>query len=350
MRETPTDRPLRLVVDNKIPYIQGQAERLGSVRYIDGAAISANDVRDADALIIRTRTHCNRALLEGSSVQFVATATIGYDHIDTTFMSEAGIAWTNCPGCNASSVAQYVSNAMLLLQAAGHLSAGCTVGIVGVGHVGRSVDAALRRMGYRTLLCDPPRAAAEGSDGFVPLNVICQEADVVTFHTPLTHSGAHATYHMADDAFFASVDRSPVIINSSRGEVVCTEALRAALANKRVRAAVIDTWENEPNIDRTLLQEAFIATPHIAGYSADGKACGTRMALEAVARHFGRTAHFEVEAPTLPPDFAYYAEEPVEPNSPLRLYHPSRDSNALKAEPEKFEFLRGHYPLRRESC
>lgn len=343
-------KPLKLVVDNKIPYIAGQAERLGCVRYIDGAAITADDVRDADALIIRTRTRCNSALLKGSNVQFVATATIGFDHIDTAFMAEANIRWTNCPGCNAPSVAQYVAHSLLLLEEAGKLRLNnCTVGIVGVGHVGRCVDEAVRKLGCRTLLCDPPRAEVEQSDAFVTLDAICRQADVVSFHTPLTHEGRHATWHLANATFFEQLQRQPVIVNSSRGEVVCTEALLQALEKGWVRAAVIDTWENEPHIHRDLLQKAFIATPHIAGYSADGKACGTRMALEAVAQHFGIQQTFDVQPPQLPADYAYYTEDPRDPLSPLRLYHPFRDSQALKAEPEKFEYLRGHYPLRRES-
>ena len=342
-------QPLRLIIDNKIPYIQGHAERLGEVRYIDGAAITAEDVHDADALIIRTRTRCNRELLEGSSVQFVATATIGYDHIDTGFMAEAGIRWTNCPGCNASSVGQYVVHSLLLLEEVGHVRLqDCTVGIVGVGHVGRCVDMLVKRLGCRTLLCDPPRAETEGVEAFVSLESICREADVITFHTPLTCEGQHATWHMANDLFFEQLKKSPVIVNSSRGEVVCTEALLRAMDSGRVRAAVIDTWENEPHINADLLRKAFIATPHIAGYSADGKACGTRMALEAVARHFGCPHTFDVQPPALPADFAYYDSDPRAPFSPLRLYHPMRDSHALKAAPEQFEYLRGHYPLRRE--
>lgn len=340
---------LHIVADSKIPFLKGQAERLGSVCYKNGADITSEDLREADALIIRTRTLCNRELLEGSRVKFIATATIGYDHLDTAYLAEAGIAWTNCPGCNATSVAQYVANSLLLLEEAGHLHlAQATVGIVGVGHVGREVDAALRKLGCHTLLCDPPRAEKEGEAHFATLDTICREANVVTFHTPLIHQGNHPTWHLANEAFFEKLRCQPILINSSRGEVVHTEALLNALHSSRVRAAVIDTWENEPNIHPELLQLAFIATPHIAGYSADGKANGTRMALEAVARHFGCSATFDVKAPSLPPHFTYYDEDPRPETSPLHLYHPYRDSKALKAAPHCFEQLRGNYPLRRE--
>lgn len=352
----------------------GQAERLGEVTYLDGAAICAADVRDADALIVRTRTHCDRALLEGSSVRFIATATIGYDHLDTAYLAEAGIQWTNCPGCNATSVAQYVRSALLLLAAHGCWTPGAfltppetagtldrsvfgtlTLGIVGVGHVGSAVYEMARQLGFgRILLCDPPRAELEGAIRFHTLAELAATCDVVTFHTPLTRQRVpHPTWHLADARFFAALRPGAVVINSSRGEVVDTAAVIAALDSGRLRAAVIDTWENEPHIDRRLLQKAYIATPHIAGYSADGKANGTRMALEAVARFFGLDPQpfASVCPPTLPPGFAYYpdgcgrtlCEE-------LRLYDPTRDSLALKNHPETFESLRGHYPLRREQA
>lgn len=340
---------MHIVADNKIPYLQGQAERLGTVVYKDGAEISADDLRNADALIIRTRTRCNRQLLEGSNVRFIATATIGHDHLDKDFLAKAGIAWSNCPGCNAPSVAQYVAASLLLLEEAGYLKlSAATIGIVGVGHVGSCVQKVVEKLGCRVLLCDPPRAELEGETGFCSLDEICEQADVVTFHTPLTTDGAHPTFHLADENFFAKLKHGPVIINSSRGEVVDTEALKIAMRQKIVRAAVIDTWENEPKIDLELLENVFIGTPHIAGYSADGKACGTRMALEAIARHFGIEATFDIQPTPLPSNYNYDEADPRPESSPLRFYHPFKDSRALKLSPDSFEYLRGHYPLRRE--
>lgn len=343
---------MHILIDDKIPYIQGEAERLGTTTYKNGGSITAEDVREADALIIRTRTCCNRELLADSKVKFIATATIGFDHIDTQYLQEAGIEWTNCPGCNASSVGQYVANSLLLLEEAGHISTrNCTVGIIGVGHVGTQVEAAVKRLGCRVLRYDPPRAAAEGNEGFATMEDLLTEADVLTFHTPLTRSGAYPTYHMADEAFFKRLTRQPVLINSARGEVVSNAALKQALQEGSIRAAVIDTWENEPAIDRELLDKVFLGTPHIAGYSADGKACGTRMALEAVARHFGMTdLTFDIQAPTFSEDSYYHsADRGIRPaDSPLRLYNPQRDSENLKQHPEQFEYLRGNYPLRRE--
>lgn len=366
---------MHLVIDSKIPFIRGYAERLGTCTYLPGAEITPSDVREADALIIRTRTHCNRALLEGSRVQFIATATIGYDHIDTNYLKEAGIAWTNCPGCNARSVAQYVESALLLLAAHGcwqspytispaifpvtprqfdrRVFGKLTLGIVGVGHVGTEVQRMAERLGFkRILLCDPPRAGREGNANFTDLATIAQEADIITFHTPLTRNPLpHATYHMADAAFFEQLKPSAVVINSSRGEVVNSQALLNALEHGQLRTAVIDTWENEPHPLLPLVQRAFLSTPHIAGYSADGKANGTRMALTAVARHFGldETPFASITPPSLPDDYAYYPEGTGHLIAPeLRLYDPTRDSEALKKAPELFEKLRGDYPLRRE--
>lgn len=348
---------MHLVIDNKIPFIEGQAERLGTCTYLAGAAITAEDVRDADVLIVRTRTHCTRALLEGSRVQLVVTATIGHDHIDKAYLSAAGIAWANCPGCNATSVGQYVRNALRLASAAGHLDPRfaldtlphpLTVGIVGCGHVGTAVIRALEAEGCRTLHCDPPKGAP------YTLDDLAREADVICLHTPLTTTGPCPTFHLADEAFFRSLRKRPLFLNAARGECMDTAAVKTALREGLIRQAIIDTWEKEPDIDRELLEAAFIATPHIAGYSADGKARGTQMALEAVARHFHLPLTFDIQPPALPPHFAYGELPcPTSAFSPraleqLRLYTPHTDSQRLKAAPSTFEQQRGHYPFRRE--
>ncbi len=359
---------MHLVIDDKIPYARGRAEQLGTADYLPGAAITADDVRRADALVVRTRTRCDRALLEGSRVRFIATATIGFDHLDTGYLREAGIGWTNCPGCNAGSVAQYVRNSLLLLEAEGRLRlGGCRVGLVGVGHVGSRVAAELRRWGCELLLCDPPRLEGSvqmpaGVEVLCParectatLADVARLADVVTFHTPLVRTGPHATFHLAGPDFFRALRRRPVVINASRGEVVDTEALLHALDEGQAGPAVIDTWEHEPAIDLRLLRRAYLATPHIAGYSADGKAAGTRMALEAVAAHFGQPCRFGIAPPQLPAGYRYYPSVPVPSGCSaaaaecLRLYDPRRDSDALRTRPADFERLRGDYPLRREA-
>lgn len=323
---------MKVVIDHKIPYIKEAVEKIADeVVYLPGHAFTKEVVKDADALIVRTRTHCNRELLEGSQVKFIATATIGYDHIDTDYCREAGIAWTNCPGCNAGSVAQYVRSTLLLLSREKGLDLKkSTIGIVGVGHVGCRVKQVAEELGMRVLLNDPPRAD-QGEAGFVDLETIALECDVITFHTPLNREGKYATYHLVGEDFLFSLKRAPYIINSSRGEVVDTASLLAALSAGKVKDAVIDTWEYEPDISRELLEVALLGTPHIAGYSADGKANATRMSLEALCQFFG----IQVEFSIFPPEGS-------------NEYDPTRDSEWLKAAPKKFEWFRGNYPIRRE--
>lgn len=336
---------MKVIVDNKIPYIAGEIEKIADkVVYLPGDAFTKEEVKEADALVVRTRTHCNRDLLEGSQVKFIVTATIGFDHIDTEYCHEAGIAWTNCPGCNAGSVEQYIHSVLLLLKREKGLKfEEATLGIVGVGHVGSRVKRMAESLGMKVLLNDPPRAD-KGEKGFVDLRTIASESDVITFHTPLIKEGTYRTCHLVDEDFLFSLKRNPVIINSSRGEVVDTASLLIALSAGKVKDAVIDTWEYEPVISRELMEVAFLATPHIAGYSADGKANATRMSLEALARFFGVEADFCV----MPPEYSGIQFSDDAEEACLQAYNPTRDSEWLKKCPEKFEWFRGSYPLRRE--
>ena len=330
---------MKIIVDDKIPYIHEKLALLASdVVYLRGAAITADDVKDADALIVRTRTLCNEQLLSGSKVQFIATATIGFDHIDTAYLKQAGIAWTNCPGCNSGSVSQYVECS--LLQMKEHLGLNLqhsTIGIVGCGHVGSKVKVVAERLGMKVLVCDP----LLNHSGFVSFDVIEHECDVITFHVPLTHEGPYATYHLADEKFFHCLTRVPYIINTSRGEVVDNDALLLALQEGRVRDAVIDVWEGEPKLNEALLKRVFIGTPHIAGYSADGKVNADNMVIEALCRHFRLPHPGLIVPPALPSGFQ-------DTGSPLDYYNPMVDSQQLKSEPSMFENLRNNYPLRRE--
>ena len=339
---------MKIVIDDKIPYIREAISRITpDAVYIKGTEISAADVRDADALIVRTRTRCNEALLEGSRVQFVATATTGFDHIDTGYLRQSHIEWMNCPGCNASSVAQYVRSVLLLLKRdKGFDLSRTTLGIVGCGHVGAKVKAAAQALGMSTLVCDPPRQQRGDEGEFVDIDTIERLSDVITFHVPLTIGGAYATHHMADEGFFSRLERRPVVINSSRGAVADNIALTEAIDSGKIRAAVVDTWENEPLINRRLLGKAWIATPHIAGYSADGKVNADNMVIAGLCRHFGIEAQPVIAPPPLPYTFIACDNED-ELN--LRLYNPLEDSARLKAAPESFEELRGNYPLRRET-
>ena len=343
---------MKIVVDDKIPYIQPALHQLAEeVVAKAGCAITSDDVRDADILIVRTRTRCDRALLSGSRVRLVVTATIGYDHLDTDYLRTAGIAWTNCPGCNATSVAQYVMNSLLVLQQQQGLDLSrATLGIIGVGHVGTAVLEAARRWGINNILLnDPPREAAGDAapEGFSwsSLERIQAEADILTLHTPLTTVTPYPTHHLVDDKFFNALRRKPVLINAARGGIVNESALLAAMDAGRIRTTIIDTWEGEPDVNRRLLEHAFIATPHIAGYSADGKANATRMALTAVCRFLGREMTFDIQPPKLERQFDSTDDDITRA---LKLYNPLEDSQRLKEHPEQFESLRGHYPLRRE--
>lgn len=337
----------KIVIDDKIPYIKETISKLTNrAVYIPGNMIGNDDIRDADALIIRTRTHCDAQLLKGSNVKFVATATIGYDHIDTNFMEQAGIKWINCPGCNASSVAQYIDAVLTLIKTEKHIDIQKqTIGIVGCGHVGKKVVEVAKRKGMNILVCDPPRSDAEGEKGFVSMEQIAKEADIITFHVPLTKEGRYPTYHLANETLFDSLSKKTIIINSSRGAVVDNEALLYAINYNKVKDAVIDTWENEPNINKELLKRVWIGTPHIAGYSADGKTNADNMVISALCEFFSLPMQPAICPPEIPnADLCPKNED----ERTLFFYNPIPESNKLKLEPEKFEWFRNNYPLRRE--
>ena len=319
---------MKIVADNTVPFLKGIAEPFAEVVYLDARAFTPEAVCDADALIVRSIDKCTRELLEGSRVRLITTATIGFDHIDTRYCEEAGITWRNAPGCNAASVAQYVLVSLIAIALRrGESLAGKTIGIVGVGHVGSIVARYAEAWGMRVLLNDPPRAAVEGDGAFVPLETIEKEADIVTLHVPLTREGQYATYHLADADFFGRLRRKPWFVNSCRGAVHDTEALKEAKAKGLVSELIIDCWENEPRIDRELMSQVSIATPHIAGFSADGKANGTRACVENIARFF----HLRVER-----------IDRILPPAPL---NPVIDLNQLEGDRVAGAILRTFHPL-----
>jgi erythronate-4-phosphate dehydrogenase len=344
---------VKVIVDDKIPFIQGVIEEVADeVIYCKGTDFTPALVADADALIVRTRTRCNRALLEGSKVEFIATATIGFDHIDTKYLADHNITWRNAPGCNAASVAQYIRSCFTLLQRERGLNLReLTIGIVGVGHVGTEVLHVCEEFGLNILLCDPPLLQREPQTPllnkypFHTLEELKGACDILTFHTPMVREGLYPTYHLVDQNYLTGNDRLKVLINSSRGEVVDNIALLEALRRGTFPIAIIDTWENEPHIHPELLEKVYIGTPHIAGYSADGKANATRMAVTALCEYFRKPLPVFKEAPALPKELV---PSPAPEENILQLYDPRRDSNLLKQKPQLFEELRGNYPLRRE--
>lgn len=333
---------LKIVIEKNIPFIRGVLDGMAEVTYLSPSEITRDALMDADALITRTRTRCDEALLHGTRCRFIASATIGLDHVDLDYCRKAGITVANAPGCNAPAVAQYVL-ASLLTVWKGDL-AGKTLGIVGVGHVGSIVDDWARQLGMRTLLCDPPRAEAEGAEGFCGLDDIALEADAVTFHTPFTRSGQpYATQHLCDARFLSLLKRRPVIINSARGPIADNAALLQSLRDGQISAAVIDCWEGEPDIDAGLLEAAAVATPHIAGYSREGKVRATRMAVSALCRHFG-LAEPPMDELSVPQGAARH----VTADAIRASYNPLDDTRRLKEHPGCFEDLRNNYDLRAE--
>lgn len=305
-----------MIIESHIPFVVGRLEALGhEVVYLSPENFTSVAVRDADALIVRTRTRCDSTLLDGSCVRKIATATIGTDHIDLDYCKTHGIEVHNAPGCNAPAVAQYVLSSLNSLG----VKSG-SIGIVGVGHVGSIVDRWARVNGFKTLLYDPPLGLYDS----------VFDADVITFHVPLDET----TRYMANADFFKKCTRAPVFINAARGPVVDTVALIEAIKSGRVGKSVIDCWEGEPDISLPLLELADIATPHIAGYSLEGKRRAAAMALSAIDPKIEAKIDPIAEAPSL---------------SEIAVgYNPIIDTLALKANPSDFENLRNNYTYRSE--
>lgn len=340
---------MKIVADKNVPFLEGVFEPYGEVIYMEGKNISKESLADADAMIIRTRTKCNAGLLEGTKVSMIATATIGTDHIDLPYCKEKGIEVHNAEGCNAGGVLQYVFSALYGVAARKSIKLDdFTFGIIGVGHVGSLVEKMARYLGFNVLLCDPPRAEAEGNDKFCSLDYLLANSQIVTMHVPLNQT----TRNMADAAFFAAMPTGSIFINASRGEVVDEEALLEALP--KFGAVVIDTWKNEPHINEILMDKVDIATPHIAGYSYQGKLNGTAASVQAVARHFKIEALYD-----------FYPQEGEEDHSPIPLdlkgkkqgevaavfqynYPIYTDDFRFRMEPGNFEKMRSNYQYRRE--
>ena len=340
---------MKIVADKNIPFLKGVFEPYAEVLYKEGRAITKEDMADADALIIRTRTRCNRETLEGSRVQAIASATIGTDHIDEAWCKEAGISVYNAEGCNAGGVMDYVFSALYGVASRRSLKlAGATIGIVGVGNVGRKVEDGARKLGFQVLRCDPPRAAAEGPEGFCPLDVLLERADIVTLHTPLDDT----TRGLASTDFFEKIRPGAFFINASRGEVVDEAALMHA--RPKLGAVVLDTWCNEPNVNRLLIDECDIATPHIAGYSYQGKQKGTAVAVQAIACHFGIAPlmdYFpETESESLKAvGIDLSGKTQGEIASVLQYNYPIfTDDFLFRTSPDQFEQIRSEYHYRRE--
>lgn len=347
---------MKFVIDDKIPYIKGALEPFGEVVYLSGPKTTPSIVKDADAIITRTRTICNEQLLAGSSVKFIATATIGFDHIDTDYCEKAGITWTNAPGCNSKSVEQYIASALFVLaERKGFQLKGKTIGVVGVGQVGSKVARVCELLGMKVLLNDPPRERTEGTSAFCSLDKILNEAEIITLHVPLNMEGEDATYHLADAVFFEKLKRRPILMNTCRGEVLNTIDAKVAIQSGQISGLVIDCWENEPDLDLELLGSIDLGTPHIAGYSKDGKVNGTTMSVHALSRYFGLGLEnwqaTQVELPDhteIELDGLELSDEALLSKAILSTYDVRFDDAVLRQNPKLFEQYRGDYPIRRE--
>ncbi len=354
------DDDMKLIVDENIPYGVEAFGCLGEIVTAHGRAIDNAMLRDADTLIVRSITKVNAALLENTPVRFVGTCTIGEDHIDKAYLAERGIAFSSAPGCNANSVGEYIIAALLTLAEDFDLDlSALTLGIVGVGNVGSKVWQKASALGMTCVLNDPPLAEKTGDSQYRPVDEIL-DCDIITLHTPLNRGGKHPTRHLVDKEFLRWLKPGAIVINSSRGGVVDGLALEEALRTGALRAAALDVWENEPEPNVELLKLTAIATPHIAGYSFDGKVNGTRQVYEALCAHLGRAAEWDPRPLLPPPPCPELVANPLSPDALTgavrNVYDIMSDDNALRAiadqAPEErgayFDRLRKEYPVRRE--
>jgi erythronate-4-phosphate dehydrogenase len=349
---------MKIVIDEKIPFIKGALEPWAEVVYSSGSLINRSMVADADALIVRTRTRCDSQLLSGSKVKIIASATIGFDHLDTKWLEAEGVKWVNAPGCNSGSVMQYIVASLFYLASKKSLDLrSLTLGVVGVGNVGSKVVKAAKNIGMKVLQNDPPRKRLEGLKDFVPLDKVIAESDILTLHVPLTLEGRDRTHYLINGQNLAQLKKDCILINTSRGEVVDNTALRMALAKNVLGGSVLDVWEGEPEADMKLIGLADIATPHIAGYSVDGKANATVTAVRQVCSWLHIPLHDwlpgQLPEPPEPVIDLTRFENTYTPHgmaamSVKHTYPIEEDDLLFRNNPGKFEYLRDNYRKRRE--
>ena len=354
---------MKIVADENIPFVKECFASIGNVQTLSGRKITPDTTADADILLVRSITLVNEKLLANSKVKFVATATIGFEHVDVDYLNKRNIGFASAPGSNANSVADYIVAALLsVAQKHKIILEGKSIGVVGVGNVGSKVAKKCAALGMIVKLNDPPLSRQTGDSKYRPLNELF-DCDFITLHTPLTREGQDKTYHLADEKFFASLKTGCVFINTCRGAVHDTAALKAAIRNKKLSAVILDVWENEPNIDCELLRLVDISTPHIAGYSLDGKIAGMIMIYNAACEHFGLKPKHKIEDFLPPPTVPLITIDKISPD-PQKLLHEivrqvyviNRDDfntrEIAMVEPEKrgkfFDDLRKNYPVRRE--
>lgn len=351
-----------IVADENIPLLDAFFQGFGEIRRVAGRSIDRATVEQADVLLVRSVTNVNRELLEGTPVRFVGTCTIGTDHLDLDYFRQAGIQWSSAPGCNARGVVDYVLGSLLTLaEIEGVDLSQRRYGVVGAGEVGGRLVKVLRGLGWNVQVCDPPRQAAEGGD-YVSLEQIVEQCDVISLHTPLTRTGSESTWHLFDRERLNRLKPGAWLINASRGPVVDNIALKEVLLAREDLQAVLDVWENEPQVDVELADLCVLATPHIAGYSLDGKQRGTAQIYEAFCEHLGQAPHILLSdllpAPWLAEVGLNADTDPAWALAALcrGVYDPRRDDadfrrslvGSLQEQRQAFDGLRKHYPPRRE--
>ena len=354
---------LHILADKNIPYVASALHRLGRISLFETGELRPDMLHETDTLVVRSETRVDARLLEGSPVRFVGTATIGTDHIDLDYLRKKGIAFASAPGCNANSVSEYVTAALLHLSHTldFHLK-GASLGVVGVGNVGSKVVKKAEAMGVKVLQNDPPLARKTGGTQFLPLDDL-MGVDILTLHVPLTESGDDATYHLFDDERISKMKRGSILINTSRGAVAETGAIKRLLANGHLSAAVLDVWEGEPAVDVELLDQVKIGTPHIAGYSLDGKVNAVSTIQKALCEHFGVQTSWSPDGELPPAEIDRIVVRHDEPKGTdlarcvvSQCYDIMKDDKRMRAMlalPKEqraayFRQLRIRYPVRRE--
>lgn len=348
---------MNIVADPNIPFVREAFGTLGKVQLVSGRQINSVTIRGADVLLVRSVTSVHAGLLDGSTVKFVATATVGTDHVDHAHLEHRHIGFAGAHGSNANSVAEYVMAALLEMAGRGNFRLpDKTLGVVGVGNIGKRIASLAETLGMRVLRNDPPRQRAENLPDFVPLQRILAEADVITLHVPLLELADEPTLHLLNKETLSALERRPMLINTARGAVVDNRALLKAIDGDKLGGAVLDVWEWEPNISAELLDVVDIGTPHIAGYSLDGKVAGTRMIYQAACNHFGLAPTWD-PAPLMPAPPVPRIELTVSSGEDdeeilrrivQRVYDINADDAALRKQPQEFDLLRAGYPIRRE--
>jgi len=348
---------VKILVDENMPYARELFARLGEVKAVPGRPIPVAELDDADALMVRSVTKVNGQLLDGKGVRFVGTATAGTDHVDQDYLHQAGIAFSAAPGCNAIAVVEYVFSALLMLaERDGFELTDRTVGIVGVGNVGGRLQKRLEALGVRTLLCDPPRADNGEPGDFQPLDKLVEEADILTFHTPLYKDGPYKTWHLADEALISRLKPGAILINACRGAVVDNAALLKCLDAGQKLSTVLDVWEPEPDLNVALLDQVDIGTAHIAGYTLEGKARGTTQVFEAYSAFIGKPQQIALDSLLPAPEFGRITlhgplDQPTLKRLAHLVYDVRRDDAPLRkvaGVAGEFDKLRKHYLERRE--